>query len=58
MNNVWFLLTAMLWAGNAVRSLKTGLELDESFLFINTNLRYMSDVVSDGKCGDGVLLPN
>ena len=52
------MLTAVLWVGNAVRSLKTGLELDETFVFINTNLKYMSDVVSDGKGGDGVLLPN
>lgn len=27
-------------------------------VFINTNLRHMSDVVSDGSDGDGVLLPN
>lgn len=58
MNSLWFLLTVMLWVGNAVRSLRTGLELDESCVFININLRHMGDVVSDGSGGDGILLPN
>lgn len=58
MNSLWFLLTARLWVDNAIRSLKTGLELGESCIFININCRHMGDVVGHGSSGDGVLLPN
>lgn len=58
MNSLWFLFTARLWVDNAIRSLKTGLELGESCIFISINRRHMGDVVGHGSGGDSVLLPN
>lgn len=39
MNSLWFLLTARLWVNNVIRSLKTGLEVGESCIFISINQR-------------------
>lgn len=58
MNSLWFLLTHRLWVDNGIRSLKTGLEVGESCIFISINRRHMGGVVGHGRGGDGVLLPN
>lgn len=52
------MLTARLWVDNVIRSLKTGLEVGESCIFISINYRHMGGGVGHDRGGDGILLLN